>query len=69
MLFSTNSGKHPHHIKNLQAAAAQVAAMLVSVSIAISSGAITGLILKFPIWDNLVSNEFYEDDAFWEVIK
>ena len=68
MLFSTDPASHPYRIEILQAGA-QVAAISVSVSIAIFSGAITGLILNFPVWDNLVSNEFYEDDAFWEVSK
>ena len=42
-------------------------AMLISVAIALASGVITGFILKIPIFDNLDSEEFYEDGPFWQV--
>ena len=66
MFFTFDSEEHPYRIEILQAGA-QIAALVVSIAVAIMSGAITGMIMKFPVWDNLFSSEFFEDDALWEV--
>ena len=52
---------------SMNQSAAQIVSLLVTVAIAITTGAITGCILKFPLWDNLTSDELYDDGAFWEV--
>ncbi|CAK8689086.1 unnamed protein product [Clavelina lepadiformis] len=49
-----------------QQAGYQIAAMAVALGIAIVSGALTGLLLKAPIWDNLTTEELYEDEVFWD---
>ena len=50
-----------------QQAGYQIAALAVALGIAIVSGALTGLLLKAPIWDNLTTEELYEDEVFWDV--
>jgi len=44
----------------------QMYSLLVSLAIALVSGALTGLFLSLPIWDRLNSEELYEDGIFWE---
>lgn len=41
--------------------------MAVGLGLAITGGTLTGFLLKLPVWDNLVPDEMYEDDVFWEV--
>jgi len=45
----------------------QIAAIVVTLGIAILGGALIGLLMKIPIWDNLESKELYEDEVFWIV--
>uniref|UniRef100_H2Z567 Ammonium transporter AmtB-like domain-containing protein n=1 Tax=Ciona savignyi TaxID=51511 RepID=H2Z567_CIOSA len=45
----------------------QIAALVVVLAIAISTGTITGLLLKLQVWDNLTAVELFEDEVFWEV--
>ncbi|XP_076815311.1 ammonium transporter Rh type A-like [Clavelina lepadiformis] len=49
-----------------QQAGYQIAALAVALGIAVVSGALTGLLLKAPIWDNLTTEELYEDEVFWD---
>ena len=48
-------------------AGAQIAAIVVALVLALFSGALTGLLLKLKIWDNLTADELYEDETFWSV--
>ena len=50
-----------------QQAGYQIAAIAVAVGIALVGGALIGLLLRLPIWDNLQDNELYEDEVFWMV--
>jgi len=50
-----------------QQAGYQIAALAAALGIALVSGTITGFFLKLPIWDNLTTEELYEDEIFWEV--
>ncbi|CAK8682981.1 unnamed protein product [Clavelina lepadiformis] len=44
----------------------QIVGVAVAVSIAMVSGCLTGLLLKLPFWDNLTTEEYYEDEVFWD---
>ncbi|XP_038065645.1 ammonium transporter Rh type B-like isoform X2 [Patiria miniata] len=45
----------------------QLAALGVTLLIAIGGGIITGLILKIPIWNEPEDDELYEDKPFWDI--
>nr|CAB3265567.1 rh type B glycoprotein [Phallusia mammillata] len=44
----------------------QIAAMTVGLALALAGGTLTGFLLKLPVWDNLTTDELYDDDVFWE---
>ena len=45
----------------------QIAALCVSVVLALVTGALTGFILAIPFFDQMNDEEIYEDAKFWEV--
>lgn len=45
----------------------QIGGLVVSTAIALAGGAVTGLLLKLPVWDNLQAHELFEDAVFWKV--
>jgi len=45
----------------------QIYSLLVSLILALVSGAFTGLFMSLPIWDRLNTHELFEDAVFWEV--
>lgn len=45
----------------------QIYSLLVSLALALATGAVTGLIMSAPIWDRLDEPELYEDGIFWEI--
>lgn len=45
----------------------QIGALVCTMAIAMVGGALTGLLLKLPIWDRLLRAELYDDAAFWKV--
>ncbi|XP_022107423.1 ammonium transporter Rh type B-like isoform X2 [Acanthaster planci] len=47
----------------------QLAALAVTLAIAIVGGVITGLIMKIPIWNEPEDDELYEDKPFWDIDK
>ncbi|XP_071959671.1 ammonium transporter Rh type B-B-like isoform X2 [Antedon mediterranea] len=47
----------------------QMVALIVTLAFAIVGGAITGFILKLPIWDPSQEDELFEDEPYWEDIE
>lgn len=47
----------------------QMVALLVTVAIAIFGGAITGVILRIPIWDNPRGQELFDDQTFFNLAE
>jgi len=45
----------------------QLAALGMTLAIAIGGGIATGFIMRLPIWDSPPTNTLFEDDIFWEV--
>ncbi|XP_055354016.1 ammonium transporter Rh type A-like [Paramacrobiotus metropolitanus] len=45
----------------------QLAAMAVTIGIAIGGGIITGLVLRLPIWNTPNANEVFNDGIYWEM--
>ncbi|XP_078483673.1 rh type B glycoprotein [Ciona intestinalis] len=44
----------------------QIAALACVLCIALLSGTLTGFLLKLPVWDNLSTEELFEDEVFWD---
>lgn len=44
----------------------QLYALLITLAVALISGALTGLLLKINIFDNLVDEELFDDSTIWE---
>lgn len=45
----------------------QVAGLVATLAIALASGTLTGFLMKLPIWDQLLQEELFDDEAFWEM--
>jgi ammonium transporter Rh len=45
----------------------QMAALVVTLLMAVVGGIITGFILKIPIWDNPSDDQLYDDEDFWKL--
>nr|BAJ10270.1 Rh-related protein [Branchiostoma floridae] len=45
----------------------QMAALFVTLGVAVLGGAVTGIILQLPVWDRLQAEELFDDRGYWEV--
>ncbi|KAI8478642.1 hypothetical protein Bbelb_436300 [Branchiostoma belcheri] len=45
----------------------QMAALCVTLGVAMLGGAITGIILQLPVWDKLLPDELFDDKGYWEI--
>ena len=45
----------------------QLAAIAITLGIAIVGGAITGFFMNVPLWEQLENEEYFEDGKYWEM--
>lgn len=48
-------------------AGAQIAALIVALLLALAFGALTGLLLKQPAFNNMSAADYFDDSSFWKV--